>query len=290
MTFDAVLRAESRLLGSSRARAGVYESVHRAAKDLVPVDAFYVCLYEPKNRRLRFEHYGDEDGLDTPEAFPLGDGPTSRAIRSGKAFVLNHHREESGPVYLFGDPSRQSKATIHLPFWDGSPCLPGAGAAAGVLSVQSYSLDAYGREHVASVRWLAARAAAMLRDTESEAACEASRIDEDATARARLAERVEGLLAEHGAAPDLRRALREALRLDAEPTVDPSLLTDRELQTASLAAQGLSYARVADALGIGRETVKTYLPRAYAKLGLADGRSLCRHLPTLLAALVQRGL
>jgi len=100
----------------------------------------------------------------------------------------------------FGDPGRRSKGAIHLPFWDGPPGVPGSGPPKGVVSVQSYTLDFYGREHVDAVRWLTIRTAGLLRETEAEAAAAAARIEEIQIRR----ERIETTLVRHAASPELR--------------------------------------------------------------------------------------
>lgn len=62
-------------------------------------------------------------------------------------------------------------------------------------------------------------------------------------------------------------AARLADRIRAPRTAD---LTERECQVLALVADGLSNAEVGRSLYIGEATVKTYLLRAYAKLGVND--------------------
>ena len=51
-------------------------------------------------------------------------------------------------------------------------------------------------------------------------------------------------------------------------------LTPMERQVADLAIAGLSNAEIAERLFIGRETVKTHLSNAYAKVGVANRTQL----------------
>ncbi len=285
--FDTILDVERRLAGSAMARSAVYESLHRTARDLLPLDAFYLCLYEPKNRRLRFEYNGDEDGLDTPEVFAMGEGPTSRAIKSGKAFVLNHLRDESSTTLTFGDPARRSRGAIHLPFWDGIPGAAGNGAPLGVISAQSYTKDSYGRNHVQALRWLSSKAVHLIRDTEMEATREAARLQAETLRTSRILATLDAF--------EAPSALREAILMELtgeSPSgwqrFETDALTNRELETLALRAQGLSYGRIADNIGVGPETVKTHLKRAREKSGLSQGQNLLRHLPEILDALSAR--
>ena len=51
-------------------------------------------------------------------------------------------------------------------------------------------------------------------------------------------------------------------------------LTPMERQVADLAVAGLTNAQIAERLFIGRETVKTHLSNAYAKVGVANRTQL----------------
>lgn len=66
-------------------------------------------------------------------------------------------------------------------------------------------------------------------------------------------------------APTVAASLADHLRTPA-----PVALTDRELQVLRLVATGRSNAEIGRELLIGEATVKTYLLRAYAKLGVND--------------------
>ena len=80
-------------------------------------------------------------------------------------------------------------------------------------------------------------------------------------------------------APALIDALRTILAgkfwftkelLDAALTVNRHSLTRREGQLVTLLAEGLTNKAIGNTLGIGEETVKVYLSRLYAKLGVHD--------------------
>jgi DNA-binding NarL/FixJ family response regulator len=77
-------------------------------------------------------------------------------------------------------------------------------------------------------------------------------------------------------APAVTRQLigRFGWRVRAEEVADPArqvaVLTRREREVLTLIATGLSNSEIAAALVIGHETVKTYVSRILAKLGLRD--------------------
>ena len=70
-----------------------------------------------------------------------------------------------------------------------------------------------------------------------------------------------------------RRVIEEFAQLTAgaaEPTVDLSVLTDREREVLVLMARGLSNAEIATELYLGETTVKTHVGRVLMKLHLRD--------------------
>lgn len=73
------------------------------------------------------------------------------------------------------------------------------------------------------------------------------------------------LIARETSDAQTRRRL-EAL-LDPEPGQSATVLTERQLDVINLVAMGSSNAEIADRLGLGRETVKSYLRSAMARLG-----------------------
>lgn len=149
----------------------LYETLHRTAAVFGPVDAFYVCLYEPGAERLHFVYNFDADILDDPLTIPLGEGPTSYVVRNQRPFVL---RDDEGRTVhdsgiSFGDMQRVSLSAVHVPM-----CLPTAPEeeeqVIGVVSAQSYESRAYGDPFTDILQMLADRAAvAIQRAREQEA-------------------------------------------------------------------------------------------------------------------------
>ena len=103
-------------------------------------------------------------------------------------------------------------------------------------------------------------------------------------------------LPEHGPAPDLDRALREALRAAAaedppsgrtEPDVHQAVeprpehppgvaLSERELAIARLAASGLSNREISRNLVVTEDTVKRYMSTIYKKFGITSRQALAQ--------------
>ncbi len=85
-----------------------------------------------------------------------------------------------------------------------------------------------------------------------------------------------------GAAELTERAMREVTAAGARPRRTAlhglEALTPRELQTAGLAAEGMSNREIADALFVTVKTVEWHLKHSYGKLGIRSRRELAEAL------------
>ena len=144
----------------------LYEFLHATAARIAPVDAFYVCLYSEPDKALFFAYNVDGDIYDVPVTLPLGDGPTSRAVRQGCPIVLNSRAEADlvGGIH-FGQMERISRAAVHVPIR-----AQDAKTVLGVLSAHTYGPDLYTPEAVAALQRLADRAGVALTRERDEAA------------------------------------------------------------------------------------------------------------------------
>ena len=135
----------------------LYEFLHQTVCRFVPVDAFYVCLYSEANQALFFAYNAEGDVYDAPVTLPLGEGPTSRAVKQRRPVVWNTKREalSCGGV-MFGQMERYTRSAMHVPIR-----AEGQGREApvlGVVSAQTYQSDAYSTQAVHALQWLADRA------------------------------------------------------------------------------------------------------------------------------------
>ena len=97
------------------------------------------------------------------------------------------------------------------------------------------------------------------------------------TARAALGDVEYDQACAEGRGLTLREAVAYAQRARGErkrPSHGWDALTPTERQVADLALAGMTNAQIADRLFIGRETVKTHLSSAYAKVGVANRTQL----------------
>jgi len=71
-----------------------------------------------------------------------------------------------------------------------------------------------------------------------------------------------------------RRRLHSVQSVDGAP---PPALSARELEVLRLVADGHTNSEIASRLGIGSQTVKTYIERIFTKLGVNDRTAAVRH-------------
>jgi DNA-binding NarL/FixJ family response regulator len=146
---------------------------------------------------------------------------------------------------------------VRMPRLDGiaaTRAITAAGGGPRVLVVTTFNLDAYVYEALQ-----AGASGFLLKDSTPQQLVEA----------VRTVARGEAIVD-----PTVTRALigthAERIRPKSERAGDVELLTARELEVLRLLASGMSNVEIADALVVTRETVKTYVSRLLAKLGLRD--------------------
>ena len=149
----------------------LYEFLHQTVCRFAPVDAFYVCLYSEANQSLFFAYNAEGDVYDAPITLPLGEGPTSRAIKQRRPVVWNTEQEaRSCGGIMFGQMERITLSAMHVPIRAQSGEQGGDVPILGVVSAQTYQGDAYSKPTVHALQWLADRAGMALSRERDDAA------------------------------------------------------------------------------------------------------------------------
>jgi PAS domain S-box-containing protein len=122
----------SEAANSAQNLQGLFHSIHQVISGLMPVNNFYISLYDSVHSILSFPYFVDE--FDTPpEPKPLGRGLTEYVLRTGQALLASPEvfaeLERRGEVESIGAPSID---------WLGVP-LNIDGQTIGVLVVQTYT-------------------------------------------------------------------------------------------------------------------------------------------------------
>lgn len=154
-------KADRQLAPLNTVSPDVYSLLHHTCAQLASVDAFYICLYSPWTQTLHFPYNFDGQLYNDPVTLPIGNGPTSWVIKNKKPFILAAHnaKTQSSGIH-FGDIRQKSQSAMHLPIRTFSE--RGSVLVLGVLSAQSYQLDAYTPEHTEAIQWLADRLGLLL--------------------------------------------------------------------------------------------------------------------------------
>ena len=133
----------------------VLELIYRQVQKIAPVDAFYVSLYDPDSGQISFPIMYDLNVRYSEPAHLLRqDSRLAQVIRTGKPSKLHRTREElqSAQDRGLGNLQRRSASLLLVPLWVAERVI-------GVLSVQSYALNAYTNEHVEILTGIAHQAA-----------------------------------------------------------------------------------------------------------------------------------
>lgn len=150
------------VLGQSLGNARDLNSVLRAVRDFatvsVPCDGMVISLYEPAQSLRRPVYcWVDDKEIDAGDmSFPVGDGITGRAIKSGQIIVENKYQE-----FLKAKKST-SLGTLtegQVPQSALSAPMVIMGRTVGCIEIQSYQNGAYTQEHQTAMSMAASLAA-----------------------------------------------------------------------------------------------------------------------------------
>ncbi|HOU12096.1 MAG TPA: PAS domain S-box protein [Anaerolineae bacterium] len=123
----------------------VLKIIYRQVQRVVPVDSFYICLHDPESDQLSFPIVYDMGIRYREASTPRTPGMwIDHVMKTGLPFMLHRTAAELlTPVedrLSVGDPSRKSASILIVPLWQRE-------RVAGVMSVQSYTLNVYNDHH-----------------------------------------------------------------------------------------------------------------------------------------------
>ena len=149
-------------LGQSLGNARDLTSILRALRDFttvsVPCDGMVISLYDPdQSTRKPVYCWVDNHELETEEmSFPVGNGITGRAIKSGAIVIENRYQEflKTKESTTIGDltEGRIPQAALSAP-------MVIMGRTVGCIEIQSYEPEAYSQEHQTAMSMAASLAA-----------------------------------------------------------------------------------------------------------------------------------
>jgi transcriptional regulator with GAF, ATPase, and Fis domain len=156
-TEEALRRAEStaqtmanRMRAVAGAAAGVIgaeslqrlrDVLHGACARVIPFDAFTFGLYDAERGVLSFLEGWDAGVFVPEEEYPIAGTPTERVLAERRSMLTLRADDPAGAGAHIMGTGRRSESIIRAPILTADDAL-------GVLSVQSYTRDAYAPEDV----------------------------------------------------------------------------------------------------------------------------------------------
>jgi PAS domain S-box-containing protein len=139
----ALLNRIARAISTTLNLDNLLEIVFREITSVVPADSFFVALYDNKTNQLEFRIRVDRDVHEPPHTRPLGSALTAHVVNNKKPLLIHDYEVEKDhlpkmTLWGTGQPSRS---------WLGVPMLLGEDVI-GLISVQSYSPDAFGEREL----------------------------------------------------------------------------------------------------------------------------------------------
>lgn len=150
-TLNEISRAVSGLQSLDKVFQVIYEQTRR----IIPLDAFFVGLYNPATGQINFPLLYDEGKLYEKTTIPLKPADlVGQAIMNGKPSLLNRTPAEmtASPEQLIGNTAKRSAALLYAPLIVGDQII-------GAISAQSYQFNAYTTEHLDLLTSIAHQAA-----------------------------------------------------------------------------------------------------------------------------------
>jgi two-component system, cell cycle sensor histidine kinase and response regulator CckA len=144
----------SRRLSAARTPEEAARIIVGVAQELIGWDACSLDLYDPETNQvqdvLTMDTVDDGSPVDVPPAYTqTTPGPMfARILREGATLILRPTGEPTDGLVTFGNTSRRSRSLMFVPIRYGE-------RPTGIVSIQSYTTDAYDDESLATLQELA---------------------------------------------------------------------------------------------------------------------------------------
>ena len=153
--------------------------IHRIVGELLPVNNFYIALYDELSDVLSFPYFVDEiDPVPTPRK--LGNGFTATVVRTGKPLLLSNEMLDA----MIKSGEIQQIGTLPVD-WLGIP-LRSQGRTLGVLAVQHYTgVNRYSDQDRDLLQFVSEHVAAAIERKQAEEALKIAKADAEHASRAK---------------------------------------------------------------------------------------------------------
>lgn len=152
--FLATVNKVGQSLNATLRPEELYPAIYREVSAVMPVEAFFIGLWEEEAGLLHVKFHMDHDGRRAPYSLRLERGPTVEAIQSHLPVLLDLTDDNLNQVTLVGD-SEPTRSVLVVPLLAGDRVI-------GAMSTQSYQVRAYQNEHVELLSTIGGLAASAL--------------------------------------------------------------------------------------------------------------------------------
>ncbi|GAB4545438.1 MAG: hypothetical protein Fur002_19550 [Anaerolineales bacterium] len=142
-------------ISASLALEQIYEIIYHTARKVMPCDDFIITTYDAAQNVITPVYVIEKNERLHSEAYPAERGLAAHVIRSGRSLLLNNQEDmnASGVDFIILTQSEDSTQSILA-----APMIL-RGAVTGMISAQSYDLDAYTQDDQHLLELLGAHAA-----------------------------------------------------------------------------------------------------------------------------------
>ena len=139
----ALLNRLARAISTTLNLDDLLDIVYKEIIKAVPADSFFVALYDPPTNQLEFRIRVDGQLQEEPSIRPLGNALTAMVVNSRKYLLIRDYELEKDklPTMTLWGTGQPSRSWLGVPMQLGNEVL-------GVISVQSYSPNAFGESEL----------------------------------------------------------------------------------------------------------------------------------------------
>ncbi len=149
-------RISQQIVAINLEEEGVYQAIHRAAAELMPVEAFVITEYDESSQKFRDSYLIDQNGRISSASFEKEDSLSGKVIRTGlPLFIPDLLKDKDQDHYIHFGEDAHVRSIVAVP-------MQLRGKVIGMISAQSYSPEAYSFEDLTMLEMLASYAAVAL--------------------------------------------------------------------------------------------------------------------------------
>jgi len=122
----------------------LYQDFHQAIQKLMSTDAFVIALFDESKQEVEDVYLWDNDKRWPGTRYAIGQSLTSWVITSGRPMRINNWNESNSQetgTEAFGYTQKDARSVLAVPLFRGD------GKCFGMVSPQSYAIDAYSAEN-----------------------------------------------------------------------------------------------------------------------------------------------